>query len=55
MIKCVMSDNIALNKQRFLDTVSDKGGKLLSDYVNYSTKVQLECIMGHKWMVTLDH
>jgi very-short-patch-repair endonuclease len=39
-------------KQRFLDAVRYRNGKLIGEHVNSSTKVILECELGHRWKVT---
>ena len=44
-----------LNKQRFFDTVAQKGGTILSEYFNYSTKIDIQCPSGHVWAVTPSH
>jgi hypothetical protein len=49
-----MSDRI-INQRRFIDTVIQKGGRILSEYENFSTKVELECDSQHRWLVTPNH
>lgn len=35
--------------------VTSKGGKLLSNYVNSRTKVEVECYFGHRWLASSNH
>lgn len=60
--KCAANKRILSNKnnarmrsnrsyEKFLETLRIKNGKLLSEYVNYATKVRLECEKGHVWTV----
>lgn len=41
----------ALAKQKFLDVVALKEGKVVSEYVDTSTHCELECKLGHRWRV----
>lgn len=48
-------DKAIMNQKRFIDHVAQKEGKILSGYVDFSTKIELECYNGHRWMVTPNH
>lgn len=36
---------------RFLQTLEDRGGKLVGEYINGKTKTLVDCGKGHTWMV----
>lgn len=45
--------NISLQSQEnFMNVIAEKGGILISDYVNNNTKVRIRCNKGHEWNVT---
>lgn len=43
------------NRKVFSELVAAKGGKVLTEYVNFSTKVEIRCRWGHIWPVTPNH
>lgn len=42
-------------RQRFYETVVQKEGLVLSEYKNYSTKIEIKCKRNHVWSVTPNH
>lgn len=41
----------AVAKERLEEIVRCRGGKILSEYTNIKTYIELECKRGHKWLV----
>ncbi len=39
-------------KDRCMEIIRSKGGRIISDYINTKTKITIECGQGHQWSVT---
>lgn len=41
-----------VSKIELINTINDRGGKLISKYINKKTKVKIKCNYGHVWKAT---